>query len=85
MGKCKQKTHKASSKVLNKKKNGTITFKKSNSNHKTGKHGESAAVLETKNKKKSHLFSCALCMKAGGFCNGRAAFLSYTEFTNNLP
>lgn len=37
MGKCKQKTHKASSKVLNKKKNGIITFKKSNSNHKTGK------------------------------------------------
>ena len=25
MGKCKQKTHKASSKVLNKKKNGTVT------------------------------------------------------------
>ena len=37
MGKCKQKTHKASSKVLNKKKDGTITYKKGNSNHKTGK------------------------------------------------
>ena len=37
MAKSKQKTHKASSKVLNKKKNGTITYKKSNGNHKTGK------------------------------------------------
>ena len=33
MGKCKQKTHKASSKVLNKKKNGTITFKMGNGNN----------------------------------------------------
>ena len=33
----KQKTHKASSKVLKKKKNGTITYKMSNGNHKTGK------------------------------------------------
>ena len=32
MGKCKQKTHKASSKVLNKKKNGTITFKNETGN-----------------------------------------------------
>lgn len=37
MAKCKQKTHKASSKVLNKKKNGTITYKKGNGNHKTAK------------------------------------------------
>ena len=37
MAKCKQKTHKASSKVLTKKKNGTVTFKKSNGNHKTAK------------------------------------------------
>lgn len=33
----KQKTHKASSKVFNKKKNGTITYKLSNGNHKTSK------------------------------------------------
>ena len=33
----KQKTHKASSKVLNKKKNGTLVYKKSNGNHKTSK------------------------------------------------
>ena len=33
----KQKTHKASSKVLKKKKNGTLTYKKSNGNHKTNK------------------------------------------------
>lgn len=37
MAKCKQKTHKASSKVLKKKKNGTIVAKMSNGNHKTGK------------------------------------------------
>ena len=33
----KQKTHKASSKVLKVKKNGTLTYKKSGGNHKTGK------------------------------------------------
>ena len=33
----KQKTHKASSKVFNKKKNGTVTYKLSNGNHKTAK------------------------------------------------
>ncbi len=33
----KQKSHKASSKVLKKKKNGTITYKKSGGNHKTAK------------------------------------------------
>jgi ribosomal protein L35 len=49
MGKCKQKTHKASSKVLNKKKNGTITFKKSNGNHKTGKD-TAKAVRQRRNK-----------------------------------
>ena len=37
MAKCKQKTHKASSKVLTKNKNGTITYKLSGGNHKTGK------------------------------------------------
>ena len=37
MAKCKQKTHKASSKVLKTKKNGTVTYKKSNGNHKTAK------------------------------------------------
>ena len=49
MGKCKQKTHKASSKVLNKKKNGTITFKKGNGNHKTAKDS-SKAVRQRRNK-----------------------------------
>ena len=49
MGKCKQKTHKASSKVLSKKKNGTITFKKSNGNHKTGKD-TAKAVRQRRNK-----------------------------------
>ena len=33
----KQKTHKASAKVFKKKKNGTLTFKKSGGNHKTAK------------------------------------------------
>ena len=33
----KQKTHKASSKVLKNKKNGTVVYKKSNGNHKTAK------------------------------------------------
>ncbi len=33
----KQKTHKASSKVFKVKKNGTLTYKKSNGNHKTNK------------------------------------------------
>ena len=33
----KQKTHKASSKVFKVKKNGTLTYKKSGGNHKTGK------------------------------------------------
>lgn len=33
----KQKTHKASRKVFKKRKNGTLSFKKSGGNHKTGK------------------------------------------------
>ncbi|MBR1679178.1 MAG: 50S ribosomal protein L35 [Bacilli bacterium] len=33
----KMKTHKASSKVFNKKKNGTLTYKVGNGNHKTSK------------------------------------------------
>ena len=33
----KQKTHKASSKVLKKKKNGNLVYKKSGGNHKTAK------------------------------------------------
>ena len=33
----KQKTHKSSSKVFKVKKNGTLTYKKSNGNHKTSK------------------------------------------------
>ena len=37
MAKSKQKTHKASSKVLKVKKNGTVTYKKGNGNHKTAK------------------------------------------------
>ena len=37
MAKSKQKTHKASSKVLTVKKNGTVTYKKGNGNHKTAK------------------------------------------------
>lgn len=49
MGKTKQKTHKASSKILTKKKNGTITFKKSNGNHKTGKD-TAKAVRQRRNK-----------------------------------
>jgi len=33
----KQKTHKASAKVFNKRPSGTITYKKSGGNHKTNK------------------------------------------------
>jgi len=33
----KMKTHKASSKVFKKKKNGTLTYKKSGGNHQTNK------------------------------------------------
>ena len=49
MAKTKQKTHKSSSKVLNKKKNGTLTYKKSNGNHKTAKDS-AKAVRQRRNK-----------------------------------
>ena len=49
MAKSKQKTHKASSKVLTKKKNGTITYKKGNGNHKTAKDS-SKQVRQRRNK-----------------------------------
>lgn len=42
MGKAKQKTHKASSKVLKAKKNGELVYKKSNGNHITGKDSAKA-------------------------------------------
>ena len=45
----KQKTHKASSKVLKKKKNGTIVFKKSGGNHKTAKDS-SKQIRQRRNK-----------------------------------
>lgn len=45
----KQKTHKASAKVLKLKKNGTITYKKGNGNHKTAKDS-SKAVRQRRNK-----------------------------------
>ena len=37
MAKCKQKTHKASSKVFKARKSGELVYKKSNGNHKTAK------------------------------------------------
>ena len=43
------KTHKSSSKVLNKKKNGLVTYKKSNGNHKTAKDS-SKQVRQRRNK-----------------------------------
>ena len=49
MAKCKQKTHKASSKVLNAKKNGTVTYKKSNGNHKAAK--DSAKMVRQRRNK----------------------------------
>lgn len=49
MGKCKQKTHKASSKVLKVKKNGNVVYKKSNGNHKTAKDS-AKAVRQRRNK-----------------------------------
>ncbi len=45
----KQKTHKASSKIFKKKKNGTLTYKKSNGNHKTQKDS-SKQVRQRRNK-----------------------------------
>ena len=49
MAKCKQKTHSSSSKVFKKKKNGTLTYMKSGSNHKTGKD-TAKAVRQRRNK-----------------------------------
>ena len=45
----KQKTHKSSSKVFKVKKNGTLTYKKSNGNHKTSKDS-SKQVRQRRNK-----------------------------------
>ena len=45
----KQKTHKASSKVFKVKKNGTLTYKKGNGNHKTNKDS-SKQVRQRRNK-----------------------------------
>ena len=45
----KQKTHKASSKVLKKKKNGSLTYKLSGGNHKTAKD-TSKQVRQRRNK-----------------------------------
>ena len=49
MAKCKQKTHKASSKVFKVKKNGSLTYKKGNGNHKTNKDS-SKQVRQRRNK-----------------------------------
>ena len=38
----KQKTHKATSKILNKRPGGTISYKKSGGNHKTAKDSSKA-------------------------------------------
>ena len=46
----KQKTHKASSKVFKVKKNGSLTYKLSNGNHKTSKDS-SKQVRERRNKR----------------------------------
>ncbi len=45
----KQKTHKASSKVFKKRKSGSLTYKKSGGNHKTGKDS-SKQVRQRRNK-----------------------------------
>ena len=45
----KQKTHKASAKVFKKKKNGTLTYKKSGGNHKTNKDS-SKQIRQRRNK-----------------------------------
>ena len=49
MGKCKQKTHKASSKVFKLKKNGKLTYKKSNGNHQTA--GDSGKQIRQRRNK----------------------------------
>jgi ribosomal protein L35 len=48
MGKCKQKTHKASSKVLRSRKNGQLVYKKSNGNHQTA--GDSGKQIRQRRK-----------------------------------
>ena len=48
MGKCKQKTHKASSKVLKARKNGQLVYKKSNGNHQTA--GDSGKQIRQRRK-----------------------------------
>ena len=48
MGKCKQKTHKASSKVLRARKNGQSVYKKSNGNHQTA--GDSGKQIRQRRK-----------------------------------
>lgn len=45
----KQKTHKATSKVLNVRNSGSITYKKSNGNHKTAKDSSK----QVRNRRKS--------------------------------
>ena len=57
----KQKSHKATKKVLNKKKNGTVTYKKGNGNHKTAKDS-SKAVRQRRTK---GVLSKALAKKLG--------------------
>ena len=42
MAKCKQKTHKATKKVLKVRPNGTVSYKKSGGNHKTAKDSSKA-------------------------------------------
>ena len=49
MAGCKQKTHKASSKVLKAKKNGQLVYKKSNGNHQTAK--DSGKVIRQRRRK----------------------------------
>lgn len=49
MAKCKQKTHKATKKVLKVKPNGTVSYKKSGGNHKTAKDG-SKNIRQRRNK-----------------------------------
>ena len=49
MAKSKQKTHKATSKVVNKKKNGSLVYKKSGGNHKTAKDS-SKQIRQRRNK-----------------------------------
>ena len=49
MGKCKQKTHKASYKVFKVKKNGNLVYKKSNGNHQTA--GDSGKQIRQRRNK----------------------------------